>query len=66
MLADGSPAHLLGGRFSDPAGFALRNLQLFAVHGDRTIVVTGTSPAETWDEYEPVFDSTLRTVTTRS
>jgi hypothetical protein len=63
VLADGSPGHLLGGRFSDPAGFTLRNVQLFTVRGARTIVVTGTAPADTWDEYAPVFDSTLHTVT---
>jgi len=63
VLADGTPGHLLGGRFSDPAGFALRNVQLFTVRGDRTIVVTGTAPADTWDEYAPVFDSALHTVT---
>jgi hypothetical protein len=63
VLADGTPGYLLGGRFSDPAGFALRNVQLFTVRGDRTIVVTGTAPADTWDEYAPVFDSALHTVT---
>lgn len=65
-LADGSAGHLIGGRFSNPAGFALRNVQLLTVHGDRTIVVTGTALDETWGEYASVFDSTLRTVTAGS
>ncbi len=65
-LPDGSAGHLLGGRFDDPAGFALRNVQLFTVHYGRTIVVTGTALAEAWDAYAPVFDSALHTVTVRS
>jgi hypothetical protein len=65
-LADGTPGHLLGGRFDGPSGFVLRNVQLFTVHEDRTIVVTGTAPADAWDVYGSVFASTLRTVTVRS
>jgi hypothetical protein len=67
VLSDGTPAHLLGGTFDDPAsGFALRNLQLFTVDGRSTIVVTGTALAETWDVYEPVFTSSLSTLTVAS
>lgn len=67
VLSDGRPAHLLGGTFDDQAsGFALRNLQLFTVDGGSTIVVTGTSRAETWSVYEPVFTSSLSTLTVAS
>lgn len=62
-LADGTQGHLLGGRFVDRSGFALRNVQLFAVQGDRTIVVTGTALADSWDRYSAAFDSALHTVT---
>ena len=61
-LADGHPAQLLGGRFDDPAGYPLRNIQLFVVQDDRTVVVTGTALASTWEEFGPVFDAALRTV----
>ena len=64
VLADGTPAHRLGGDFDDPAsGFALRNLQLFAAQGDAAFVVTGTCPLEVWSDCEPVFDRALRTLT---
>lgn len=63
QLADGTPAHLLGGRFTDPSGYALRNVQLVAVRGDRAVVVTGTALADSWDEYAGAFDASLHTIT---
>lgn len=64
VLADGTPAHRLGGAFEDPAsGPALRNVQLFTVHEDMTVVVTGTCPVEAWDGCGPLFDAVLRTLT---
>lgn len=64
VLADGAPAHLLGGTFTDRrAGPALRNLQLFTVHGGSTVVATGTAPAAGWDSFARVFDAALRTLT---
>ncbi|HVH21011.1 MAG TPA: hypothetical protein VNA11_01000 [Pseudonocardia sp.] len=61
-LADGHPGYLIGGRFDDPAGYPLRNIQLFSVQDDRTVVVTGTALAPAWEEFGPVFDAVLRTV----
>ena len=63
-LFGGTQAHLLGGTFTDKgSGLKLRNLQLFAVHGDATTVVTGTAAAQGWDAYAQVFDMALRTLT---
>lgn len=63
VLADGTPAHRLGGDFDDPAsGFALRNVQVIAVQGDSAFVVTGTCPVEVWSDCQPVFDRALRTL----
>ncbi len=64
-LPDGAPAHLLGGTYHDPGtGLVLRNLQLVALHGrTQTVVVTGTALAEAWDGYEPVFETSLRSLT---
>jgi hypothetical protein len=61
-LADGHPGYLVGGRFDDPTGYPLRNLQLFSVQDDRAVVVTGTALAPAWEEYGPVFEAVLRTV----
>jgi hypothetical protein len=61
-LADGHPGYLVGGRFDDPAGYPLRNIQLFSVQDDRTVVVTGTALAPAWEQYRPVFEAVLRTV----
>jgi hypothetical protein len=64
VLRDGTWAHLLGGTFVDPgSGLALRNEQLFAVHNGSAIVATGTSLAESWESYEPVLDTALRSLT---
>lgn len=63
-LPDGSPAHLIGGTFRDPeSGLALRNVQLLAVAGPRTVVATGTALADTWGSYGPVFETSLRSLT---
>lgn len=63
-LSGGTQAHLLGGTFTDKgSGLQLRNLQLFAVRGGSTTVVTGTAAAQGWDTYAPVFDTALRTLT---
>lgn len=67
VLYRGTAAHLLGGTFSDKtSGLPLRNLQLFAVHGGTTTVVTGTAPAQDWNTYASVFDAALRTLTVES
>lgn len=63
-LFGGPQAHLLGGTFTDKkSGLELRNLQLFAVQGGSTTVVTGTAAAQGWDTYATVFDTALRTLT---
>lgn len=63
-LRDGTPAHMLGGTFTDPgSGLDLRSLQLFTVVGASTIVVTGTALATTWDVHRVPFDTALRTLT---
>jgi hypothetical protein len=63
-LGDGTPAHLLGGSFSEPStGLALRNVQLFTVHGGATVVVTGTSLQDVWSLYEQTFQTSLRSLT---
>jgi hypothetical protein len=63
-LADGTPAHLLGGMFYDPAsGLTLRNLQLITVHDGATVVVTGSAVQEMWDWYEPVLLTSLGSLT---
>jgi len=63
-LFGGTQAHLLGGTFTDTkSGLELRNLQLFAVQGGSTTVVTGTAAAQGWDAYASVFDMALRTLT---
>jgi hypothetical protein len=62
-LGDGTPAHVLGGTFTEPTtGLALRNLQLFTVHGGATLVVTGTSLQEVWSLYEQTFQTSLRSL----
>ena len=64
VLRDGTPAHLLGGTFVDPgSGLALRNEQLFAVHNGSAIVVTGTALVDSWESYESVLDTALRSLT---
>lgn len=64
VLPDGTPAHLLGGAFVDPgSGLVLRNEQLFAVHDGSAIVATGTALADSWESYEQVLDSALRSLT---
>jgi Probable lipoprotein LpqN len=64
-LPDGSPAHLLGGTYSDPSsGLALRNVQVMAIRGGtETVVVTGTALADTWTGYGSVFETSLRSLT---
>lgn len=64
VLFGGTQAHLLGGTFTDKgSGLKLRNLQLFAVHGGSTTVVTGTAAAQGWEGSASVFDMALRTLT---
>ncbi|MFC4947404.1 hypothetical protein [Pseudonocardia sp. GCM10023141] len=63
VLSDGTPAHQLGGTFTDPAsGLELRNLQLFTVHGGMAVAVAGTALADGWDDYGNTFDASLRTL----
>jgi hypothetical protein len=63
-LADGTPAHMVGGSFTDPGtGLALRNVQLLAVHGGSTLVATGTSLQEVWPGYEQALQTSLRSLT---
>lgn len=62
-LADGTPAHMIGGSFRDPtSGYSMRNIQLLTVHDGLSIVVTGTSFEEAWNVYEGAFDSSLRSL----
>jgi hypothetical protein len=62
-LADGTPAHRLGGTFTDSrSAVPLRNLQLIAVGRGSTVVVTGTAPAGSWDAFTATFDTVLRSV----
>jgi hypothetical protein len=64
VLPDGTPAHLLGGTFTDPrSGAQLRNLQMFAVRGGSGVVATGTAPATSWASFAQPFDVALRTLT---
>lgn len=63
-LQDGTPAHILGGTFVDPAsGLALHNVQLFTVHRGAAIVATGTSPADAWGTYQAALETSLRSLT---
>ncbi len=66
-LDDGTPAHLIGGTFTDDAtGLELQNLQLFAIDaGDDVVVVTATAPRAAWDDYADRFDASVRTLTVR-
>jgi hypothetical protein len=63
-LVDGTPAHILGGTFTQ-SGFEVRNVQLFASSGGTDVVVTGTALAETWDNWEGLFGQTFETFTVR-
>lgn len=64
VLGDGTEAQLLGGTFTDAAsGSELRNLQLFTVYDDSTIVVTATALAAAWSRYDSTFEASLRTLT---
>jgi hypothetical protein len=64
VLSDGTPAHLLGGTFTDArSGAQLRNLQMFAVRGGSGVVATGTAPATSWASFATPFDAALRTLT---
>ncbi|OLT13380.1 hypothetical protein BJF78_03315 [Pseudonocardia sp. CNS-139] len=63
-LADGTPAHLLGGTFTDPgSGLPLRNVQLVTVHAGLTIVATGTSLQDAWAGAEPAIRTSLGSLT---
>ena len=63
-LTDGTPAHLLGGSFTDQAtGLALRNVQLFTVYEGATLVATGTSLQDVWGAYEQTLQTSLRSLT---
>jgi hypothetical protein len=62
-LADGTPAHLLGGTFTDAgSGAPLRNLQIFTVRGRSGVVATGTAPAGSWPSFAEPVDTALRTL----
>jgi hypothetical protein len=64
VLADGTPAHLLGGTFTDArSGTQLRNLQIYAVRGTSSVVATGTAPAPSWASSAGAIDAALRTLT---
>lgn len=59
-LADGTPAHLLGGTFTDlGSGLQVRDLQLITVAEGRTIVVTAASLRSTWPAHEDEFRAAL-------
>jgi hypothetical protein len=62
VLVDGTPAHILGGTFTQ-SGFKVRNVQLFASSNGTDMVVTGTALAETWDNWEGLFGQTFETFT---
>ena len=57
-LADGSPATLIGGTFSQD-GLALRNMQLFAVKGDDAYVVTGVVLDSNWNQEKDMIGSAV-------
>ena len=62
-LADGTPAHLLGGTFTDAgSGAELRNLQIFTVRGRSGVVATGTAPAASWTSFAEPVDAALRSL----
>lgn len=65
-LSGGAAAHLLGGLFTDGSGHELQNMQLFAVHGGETLVVTATALDATWAQHAGIFDAALRSVTVGS
>ena len=62
VLSDGTPAHILGGTFTQ-SGFAVQNLQLFTSAGGTDMVVTGTALAETWGNWEGLFAESFETFT---
>ena len=63
-LSDGTPAHLLSATYTDPdVGSVLRILQILTVRDDMAIDVTATSFEDAWESYEPLFDSSLRSLT---
>jgi hypothetical protein len=62
VLADGTPAHLLGGTFTDQrSGFTLQNEQLFVVHAGSTLVATGTALAASWGQSAAAFEGAFGT-----
>lgn len=63
-LADGTPAHLLGGTFTDlSSGLTLRNLQLFTVHDGHAFAVTGTTLSTDWGGHEEQLRAALASLT---
>jgi hypothetical protein len=62
VLVDGTPAHILGGTFTQ-SGFEVRNVQLFTSSNGTDMVVTGTALAENWDNWEGLFGQTFETFT---
>lgn len=64
QLADGTPAHLLGGSYTQ-RGTELRNLQLVAVIDGTSYVATATAPSASFDDYRDVVHSSLLTLSPR-
>jgi hypothetical protein len=64
VLADGTPAHLLGGYFYDrKSDLLVHDLQLFAVRHGTIVIVTGLTQDQDWDRFEATIDASLRTLT---
>ncbi|WP_028935497.1 LpqN/LpqT family lipoprotein [Pseudonocardia spinosispora] len=64
QLSDGTPAHLLGGSYTQN-GAELRNLQMVAVVGGTSYVATATGPSTSFDDYRDVVHSSLLTLSPR-
>ncbi|GEM_PF-690815 len=47
-LADGSPATLIGGSFTQN-GLAMKNMQLYAFENNNVYIITGVTLAQNWD-----------------
>lgn len=57
-LADGSPAVLLGGSFTQD-GTGLKNMQLFALNGDNVYIVTGVALAADWNQEKDMLGTAV-------
>jgi hypothetical protein len=62
-LADGTPAHMVGGSFTDPSkGFPVRNLQVVSVQNGVAVVATGTALQDVWPSVEQAVQASLLTL----